>query len=46
MHELFTLEEIIGDVNKGVIVEAVAQKLKISHHSSLDMVVCPFLEGM
>jgi hypothetical protein len=45
MHELLTLEEKIGD-STGVTIEVVAQKLKINRHSSLNVVVCPFLGGM
>jgi hypothetical protein len=46
MHELLTLEKRISDVSIGVNVKVIAQKLKINHHSSLDVMVCPFSEGI
>jgi hypothetical protein len=46
MHELLTLEEIISDVGIRMTIEVIAQKLKINHIFSLDVVVCPFLKGM
>jgi hypothetical protein len=42
--ELLALEERIGNVSTGVTAEVVAQKLKRSQYSSLDVVVARFSE--
>jgi hypothetical protein len=46
MHELPTLEKRTGDVSIRMNVKVITQKLKINHHSSLDVMVCPFSEGI
>jgi len=44
VQELLALEERIGNVSTGVTAEVVAQKLKRSRYSSLDVVVARFSE--
>jgi hypothetical protein len=46
MHELIIFEERIGDVSTKMIIEVIAQKLKISHQFSLNVMICPFFRGM
>jgi len=46
VHELFTLKEKISDVSTWMIIKVVIQNLKINYHSSLDVVICPFLGGI